>query len=240
MSPKDPFIFKQHSKLHPRRLIFTAWARLAESAAKRRFASFKIPELAPSEVTPTGGVYDEDSTAVTSSQMDVLVHGLKCTEDVPGPAVEIGAYRGVTTFILASRTQRDYVAVDPYIGYGGAESDCQMMKQRVSQLKNVRHLRMTSGEAARLGHVEQISFVFVDAVHDYVNARFDGFTWGNKLSLGGLIAFHDTDSIGFAGVQRAVWEMLNHKSRYWSLFAHVNGLVVLKRERVNPGAKAVP
>lgn len=234
MTPGDPFLHKQHSKFNPRRILYTIRARLAERASRLHFGTFDIPLLELPTESPINIDYETSDTAVTPPQMQVLAKCIDVTEHTRGFAVEIGAYRGVTTSILASRTQRDYMAIDPYIGYGGAESDFIQMQQKIAHLPNVRHLRMTSGEAARQGHVEIASFVFVDAVHDYVNARFDGYTWGNKLSPGGLIAFHDTDSLIFAGVQRAVWELLNDPANHYSLFAHVEGLVVLKRETVSP------
>jgi hypothetical protein len=121
------------------------------------------------------------------------------------------------------------MAIDPYIGYGGAEADRDLFKARVSGFRNMNHLQMTSGEAARSGRVVEASLVFIDAVHDYANALFDGWTWGGKLVSGGLLAFHDTDSLSFAGVQKAVWDLLHLPGGTFSLFLHVNGLVVLKR-----------
>lgn len=42
-------------------------------------------------------------------------------------------------------------------------------------------------------------------------------------------AFHDTDSPGFPGVQRAVWELLHQSPAEYALHAHVDGLAVLQR-----------
>ena len=229
MNPVDPFQFKQFSKLHPRRLWFTLVARLQERKAQTRFHQYVIPLSSPDVADANVPSYPDADTAVTPAQMAVLLKAVQDTKAVPGLAVEIGAYRGVTTAILASRAERNYIAVDPYIGYGGADSDFEQMKQRVSGFTNVTHLRMTSGEASRNLSGKEASFVFVDAVHDYVNALFDGAAWGGKLTSGGLIAFHDTDSEGFAGVQRAVWEMLNNKLSGYALYAHVEGLVVLRK-----------
>ena len=232
MRPQDPFEFKRLQKTNPVRLLFTIRARFQEFIARLKFTSFSLPVVAPDLGALSVASYCEADTAVTPPQMRVLLQSVLVTVDLKGAAIEIGAYRGVTTAILAGQTARSYFAVDPYMGYGGAESDLELMKQRVAPLKNVRHLRMTSGEA-RSQHdlwVDGASFIFVDAVHDYVNARFDGHVWGGLLNSGGLMAFHDTDSKAFAGVQRAVWELLNQASGPYKLFAHVNGLVVVQRK----------
>lgn len=227
--PADPFSFKQHSKLHPGRLWFTVKARLAEKLALRNFKKYHIPLRQEPGEMPAVSVYMAEDTAVTPSQMQVLLRAVMDTEALEASRVEIGVYRGMTTAILAAQTKRDYVAVDPYIGYGGAESDFEKMRQRTGNVPHLRHLRMTSGAAAAGRHVERASFVFIDAVHDYVNASFDAHVWGDKLVPGGLLAFHDTDSTGFPGVQRAVWELLHRPSAGYVLHAHVDGLVVLKR-----------
>ena len=130
---------------------------------------------------------------------------------------------------MASTTARRVYAVDPYAGYGGADSDLGAFENRTRDLPNVFHVRSTSGEASRHPELITVSFAFVDAVHDYVNARFDGTTWLRKLAPGGMIAFHDTDSRVFPGVMRAVWEILNDRANPLTLFIHVPGLVILQR-----------
>lgn len=229
MTPADPFSFKRHSKLNPGRLWFTIKARLAEKLALRNFEKYHIPLRSQAVEMPDVPAYVTEDTAVTPPQMQVLVQAVKETEHLDASRVEIGVYRGVTAAILAAQTKRDYAAVDPYIGYGGAESDFEKMRQRTGFLPHLRHLRMTSGGAASASHVERASLVFIDAVHDYVNASFDGHVWGRKLVRGGLLAFHDTDSPGFPGVQRAVWELLHQSPAEYALHAHVDGLVVLQR-----------
>lgn len=229
MNPRDPFHYKRLLKIDPRRLFFTAKARNAERVAQGKFETYSIPNVMP-EMPWVGGVaYNEKDTAVTVDQMRVLNTCLQATENMCGAVVEIGAYRGVTTAFLAAKTKREFIAVDPYVGYGGSESDLRLMNERVNHLANVRHLRMTSGDAMHPGVVDGVSFVFIDAVHDYVNALFDGYGWGERLSAGGVIAFHDADSRIFAGVQRAIWELLNWTPHKYTVFAHINGLVALRR-----------
>lgn len=229
MNPIDPFTFKSISKANPLRIVFVLRARCEELISRLRFEKYALPTLngpSPSAVEN----YDTYDTAVEPEQMALLTSCLEATETLRAPVVEIGAYRGVTTRYLASRTPRPYFAVDPYIGYGGADADMAIMEARTRDLLNVKHLKMTSGQAASDPSLKQVSFVFIDAVHDYVNALFDGMTWARKLEPMGLIAFHDTDSSDFPGVQRAVSKLIGLKEpARLSLFAHTHGTVVLQR-----------
>ena len=226
--PTDPFSFKRLSKLSPTRLAYTAWARWEERNSAKRFANFVLPSVLPAEIRLAPD-YNPHDTAVSPEQMAVLFTAIETIKALAQPAVEIGAYRGVTTQLLASHAGSNYYAIDPYIGYGGAEGDMEMFRSRTHGMPMVKHLRMTSGQAATHPGLEALSFCFIDAVHDYVNVRFDGAVWGERIVKGGLLAFHDTDEIGFAGVRRAVWEQLNAQNSPWILWSHVQGLVVLQR-----------
>jgi len=226
--PTDPFSLKQRSKLSPVRLVYTAWARWEERKSIRRFDTFALPSVLPTDLSQTPD-YERRDTAVTPEQMAILIAAARMAETLEKPVVEIGAYRGVTTQLLASHCHSAYYAIDPYIGYGGAEGDRQIFHSRTAGMPTVHHLRMTSGQAGSHPGLEALSFCFIDAVHDYVNVRFDGAVWGSRIQKGGLLAFHDTDEPGFAGVRRAVWEQLNAPNSPWALWAHVEGLVVLQK-----------
>lgn len=226
---RDPFEIKRLSKVHPGRIAYTAFARYAEWNSKRCFSSYAIPMKPPLAASDCFPDYEQGDTAVTPGQMAALLAGVSETDALEQPIVEIGSYRGVTTRLMADRTQRMVFAVDPYFGYGGADGDLLEFRKRTQVCRNVVHLRETSGVASRNALLATISFVFVDAVHDYVNVRFDGATWSRKLAPGGMIAFHDTDAEGFPGVMRAVSEILKEADGGLSLHFHVPGVVILKR-----------
>jgi hypothetical protein len=95
----------------------------------------------------------------------------------------------------------------------------------IQMAHNVRHLKVTSGSAARTWNAGRIALVFIDAVHDYVNVRFDIFTWSKLLSPGGIVAIHDTDDLRFAGGRLAVFEASTH----FELWAHPSGMVLLRK-----------
>jgi len=223
--PIDPFSLKSLPKWHIRRVAWTAYARVQEKIAALSFNSTAIPIKQMNDMIDCQEP-EKEQTAVTGVQLSYLLAALKETEPLPSKAiVEIGSYRGATTLALASNTQRSIFAIDPYIGYGGAEDDKLAFQKRVGHLPNVKHLRLTSGEAARTWNHGDAGFVFIDAVHDYVNTRFDINAWGQKLVSGGLMALHDTDNPRFPGTRKAASEAF----KTMDLWAHINDLVILKK-----------
>lgn len=222
----DPFAIKRYSKVDPRRVLFTATARLNDRIATSWFARYALPITDEGELN----AIDEapiDDTDVNLRQMEVLKKHVAATvQRLPGSIVEVGAYRGVTTREMAEAAPGQTVyAVDPYIGYGGSDVDLAKFQARTADVANITHLRKPSGEALADLAGKAISFIFIDAVHDYVNVRFDGASWFNLLSPGGVIAFHDVDEIAFAGTRRAVWELAQRAT----LVAHVPGLILLQK-----------
>jgi predicted O-methyltransferase YrrM len=139
--------------------------------------------------------------------------------------VEIGAYRGVTTSYFALHAGRPIVAVDPFIGYGGSAEDLAVFKANTAGLPQLTHSRVTSGRArAAWSYGRSVSLLFIDAVHDYANTRFDITAWGPLVVSGGIIAMHDVDQLCFAGTRRAAAQLL----RQCSLFAHVDNLAAFR------------
>jgi hypothetical protein len=212
-------------KWHISRAAWTAYARVQEKIAALSFAFSVIPIKQPTNLAPCPEPA-KGETAVTGLQLACLIGALKETESLPSTAVvEVGCFRGATTVALASETRRCIFAVDPYIGYGGSEQDQLAFVKRIGNLGNVKHLRLTSGEAARSWRHGNVGFIFIDAVHDYVNVSFDINVWRRKLVAGGLMALHDTDNPRFPGTRRAAFAAL----KTMDLWAHVNDLVILKR-----------
>ena len=165
--------------------------------------------------------------------MRYLAAGLAATETLLNTSiVEVGCYRGVTTRFLARRSHRTVFAVDPFRGYGGSDDDLAIFQENICGLGNVIPLRKTSGEAARTWNEREASFVFIDAVHDYVNVAHDIAAWEANLSPGGILALHDTDDIRFAGTRYAVFEAQRTRRRF-SVFAHTKNLTMLRKTSGN-------
>jgi hypothetical protein len=222
----DPFSLKSHSKLSPRRVAYTAKARALEFISRQNFATYALPAKVLPEVPADLGPVAWDDTSVTKEQMQHLVKALHGTECLGGVAIEVGSFRGVTTRCLASHTQRKVVSVDPFIGHGALASDYEMFKTNTADLPAFAHVRKTSGAAATSWDLGPASFIFIDAVHDYVNTRFDISVWWPLLMSGGIMAFHDTDDANFPGTRRAVFDLHTSGAQ---LYAHPDNITFLRK-----------
>lgn len=221
----DPFAIKQFSKKHPKRLVFTAKARVAEYLARWHFKKYELPEKLIPDLYPAPDA-DWSNTSVTDFQIQHLLFGLSLTESLPATVVvEVGAYRGETTRLLAQATSRKLIAVDPFMGYGASEEDYDCFRRNIADLTNVIHERKCSGEAVRTWNHGAIGLIFIDAVHDYVNTAFDIEAWMPLLVEGGVLAMHDTDYPWFAGTRKAAFEA----SLKAKLLAHPHNLVLLQK-----------
>lgn len=224
--PRDP---NELRKL-PRALRALRWRlplELSQLFARLTFRPFvrSCNTTALSEYIPERGALFEDTT-VTAGQREMLLRALKATETIELPVVEVGAWRGATTAVLAGATTRLVYVVDPYKDASGAEADMQMMHDRTRGLTNVKHVRLSSGEAVKMLAHEHFSFVFVDAIHDYLNTWFDFRVWGALVVKGGMIAFHDLDD--HAGTNLACRRILKRKG--FVPWGYCPNIVVFRRE----------
>ena len=228
--PIDPFAIKSKPKWHPFRLMRTAEMRLQDYISRRNYDRYEIPQKRPGGSIDPPEI-DTQNTSVTAAQMGYLLTGLRETESLAGTVVaEVGCFRGVTTRTIAGNTRRRVIAVDPYMGYGGSESDYAIFKSNVSGLENVTHERKTSGRAVAEWNHGPVGFVFIDAVHDYANTSFDLEIWKSRMARGAIMALHDTDNPQFAGTRRAAFEGL----RGMDLYGHTDNLVLLRKPAGSP------
>ena len=194
------------------RLTFTPFVRCYDTKLLKEYISERGASLV--------------DTAVTAGQREVLARALKQTENIKLPVVEIGAWHGVTTAVLAEMTSRLVYAIDPYKDATGDENDMQMMQERIRGLTNVKHIRLSSGEAVKMLEHERFSLIFVDAIHDYLNTWFDFRAWGALVVKEGMIAFHDVDD--FPGANLACRRILKRKG--FVPWGYCPNIVVFRRE----------
>ena len=230
----DPFSLKRFSRWNPRRLFATLRFRYHDWRARLLFAHFALPKLEPEPDSEATAAEAPTDTGVSAQQYSVLKVCLQKTEHLREPCVEIGSFRGATTRFLACHSARNVIAVDPFFGWGGWETDMAEFLRKTRDLPNVTHVRLTSGNAAL--KVNSASLVFVDAVHDYANVRFDLATYAQKLVDGGIVALHDADNINFAGARLAIHEFSRSYPEF-SLLFHVHDLVAFRR-RVGPQSES--
>ncbi len=223
----DPFSLKGYPRWHPSRLLPTVVWRLVELEARVFFERYQLPRKEIG-LLPTVGEFDGQDTAVTEEQAKYLVLAVRETERLTGTViVEVGSFRGIMTRLLARATTRTVAAVDPFMGYGGCAEDLGVFRRNTSDLANMVHVARTSGQALAEWEQGPVGMVFIDGVHDWANTRFDVRGWSRHVLDGGLIALHDTDTRHFAGTRKAVYDFSARRE----LFAHVEGLTILRRPR---------
>ncbi|HQR43801.1 MAG TPA: class I SAM-dependent methyltransferase [Gemmatales bacterium] len=233
MPPIDPYSLKSIPKWHPRRLYHTALARLEEWKARQAFDQYALPRLVVDTLPalPDGIVWSD--TQVSPEQLRHLLWALQQTEGLGGTVVEIGCWRGVTTAALAQHTQRPVVGIDCFIGSANQVNRDHFV-QRLAAYPHASLLEKPSGAAARAWDRGPISFIFIDADHDYWNVAHDINAWLPHVMPGGMIALHDTDLKVFAGSRRAVYEV----HQQLDLVAHPENLTIFRKPAATAGNPA--
>ena len=116
-----------------------------------------------------------------------------------GSAVEVGTFSGENAVVMAQYF-KSVVTVDPWAnGYDKDDhaSNADMAEvekkyfERIKDLKNISHLKLTSLEGAKEFKDESLDFVYLDGDHqtDAVVADIDA--WKPKVRKGGILAGHD-------------------------------------------------
>lgn len=117
-----------------------------------------------------------------------------------GAIVEIGSYKGKSTFCLAlgaKKGRREKVfAVDWHKGWknavaGGTFGEFSRNMKKFGVNGYVVPIVMKSGDAAKKWK-KRIRLLWIDGSHDYKDVRNDFLLWGRYLVDGGVVAFHDS------------------------------------------------
>lgn len=130
-----------------------------------------------------------------------------------GKAVEIGAYSGEGTMVLA-KYFKHVMAVDPWLnGYDiqdVASQQCPMkfvlakFHENTRAFDNVSYSQSKSLDALDFAKDGELDFVYVDGDHRYEAVLADLKGWLKKLRAGGVMAGHDWS---FPAVQKALSEV---------------------------------
>lgn len=128
--------------------------------------------------------------------------------------VEVGAWKGRVTEVLATHTRGHVTVIDAWdAGYdltdeashGDHEEAFREYLVNVGALRNVTTYRAHSAEAwRRLGH-ERFDMAWIDADHRYEAVFEDILMWRALLRKGGLLCGHDGQ---YPDVARAVAELV--------------------------------
>lgn len=131
-----------------------------------------------------------------------------------GSAVEVGTFSGENAVVMAQYF-KSVVTVDPWAnGYDkndhASNADMAEVKnkyfERIKDLKNISHLKLTSLDASKNFDDASLDFVYLDGDHqtDAVVADIDA--WKPKVRKGGILAGHD---INMEKVHNALCQRLN-------------------------------
>ena len=131
--------------------------------------------------------------------------------------VEIGSFRGRSTFVLAGAAPDGVaiVAIDPHAGTdrgpqeirgfeNEAKSDHEVFTANLAAAglaQRVRHIREFSNDATA-AVMGSIALLYIDGAHRYAPARADIRTWGARVEPGGTVLIHD--SFSSVGVTMAI------------------------------------
>jgi len=134
-----------------------------------------------------------------------------------GKAVEIGAYSGEGTVVIAKHF-KEVMAIDPWLnGYDindVASQQCPMkfvfeaFQERTTPLGNVSYSRGKSLDALEFVKDGGLDFIYIDGDHRYESVLADLNGWKAKLGAGGVMAGHDWS---FKSVQQALVEVFKDK-----------------------------
>lgn len=158
-------------------------------------------------------------------------------KQLPDPCivVEIGVYMGRSTIFLGQTLKESgkaftYHAVDHFLGSVEHQEDLQKRKINLYEkfVCNIGNAGLiddiivhpeASHEAVELFADQYFDFIFIDASHDYENAKADIQLWLPKLKVGGMLAGDDWVK-GWPGIQQAVKEILDYTT-YGRVWKHV-------------------
>jgi predicted O-methyltransferase YrrM len=199
-------------------------ALLAATVGDPRRSRFSTARSWPESV----GGFEDLAFLFTSSQLD---HGIisqeldeaarlyRVAREVDGGAVvEIGRFKGGSTFLLAAALagRAELWSFDIHVvhdaSFTGASLDDEL-HDALRRYDLADHVHLIVGDSrTATPPPEPIRVLFVDGDHSYEGVRADWDHWGDKLSVGGHVLFHDAVDYGgigtyVAGVGRLVEEL---------------------------------
>jgi hypothetical protein len=163
--------------------------------------------------------------------------------------VEVGAYCGKATFILASIAKSSdgtarVLAIDRFDGVVGT---LDRPENRGPTLDKFRHmLAETSlgaivdvaiGDACTAACDGPVALLLIDGFHDYASVATDFHALADRLAPDARIVFHDYSEHFYPGVRRFVDELLADGD--YQVLSHAQSLIVLARRKALAGDAAL-
>jgi len=134
-----------------------------------------------------------------------------CKTRIKPALVEIGSYGGSSTAYIANGIKRSrnfrfqFNAVDTFMASNpelDGRDTLDLFKENLRRCNLIHYvipIRATSLEAVKFFKEEELDFIFIDGSHELEDVINDIKGWLEKLSVGSLMAVHDT--LMFDGVR---------------------------------------
>jgi predicted O-methyltransferase YrrM len=187
-----------------------------------------------------GWLTDDEAELLMVAVADALAANAQ-----PGAFVELGSYCGRSTVVIASvltalTADVRLHAIDPHLeapratakpGARTSSTTLPIFQRNIANAGLADRVVLLQQLSYETGWHEPISFMFVDAEHDYQSVARDVLHFEPWLVDGALVAFHDY-STGFPGVIAFVDELLA-SGRYVEA-GYTPSLKVVRRSRRQP------
>jgi len=138
-----------------------------------------------------------------------------------GDVVEIGAYKGRSTWYLAqglkhAQARRKVISIDPQRRPDVRQTFEEMVAaQRLVEWIDP-HFDLSHNVALAFPHDHPVGLVWIDGDHHYDAVRQDFEDWFPRLAVGGWVAIHDTVN-NFEGPTKLTRELLSTRTDLRSL-----------------------
>jgi len=151
----------------------------------------------------------------------------------PGNYANLGVFRGNSVACIAfglkeiGATGTIYAVDDYTLGLLKEEGHPQKFLDNMQALGLDQYVKVCVGTTEEWGNkvqAETFNFVLIDASHTYVNTKLDFHLWGQRVKVGGEVAFHDVE---YTSVDKVIDEAL--KSPEWELTQHIWRTKILRR-----------
>jgi predicted O-methyltransferase YrrM len=160
-----------------------------------------------------------------------------------GVIVEIGSWKGKSTCWLAKDSKVPIYAIDPHTGSEEHHRDLGKVATFAEFKRNLSSLGLWNRVTpivkrsvdATSDVQEPIELLFIDGDHSYEAVKSDFENWFAKVSIGGVVAFHDT--IGWEGPQRLMRELASHPQV--GSFGRVKSVTWMRKTAAAPPLNAV-
>jgi predicted O-methyltransferase YrrM len=165
---------------------------------------------------------------------DEIVYLYQAVKSTSSDVLEIGAYHGVSTLLLAKAIggeKRKVYSVDPHLSYRdrhiifGPVDNCMYHNIVKDYADKINTINLESEQAFRAIGNQKFGLIFIDGNHEEKAVKKDVVLWSDSLIKGGYLIFHDGN---YLGPKIAIDKL--KKSKKYSLIGKVGEMVAFIKE----------